>query len=102
MKSQFPYINREKELVNRINKFITTYLTKIPLDTYTLDLEITDDFIYLVEFNHFKQGMTCTCLLDWESINNHIFDGNVTVIYKNLKKEKTKVIVNIFQDKLNN
>ena len=39
-----------------------------------LDLEITNDFIYLVEFNHLKQGMTCTCLLDWDSINNYIFD----------------------------
>lgn len=98
MESQFPYIDREEELVHRVNKFIKTYLSDLPFETYTLDLEITNDFIYLVEFNHFKQGMTCTCLLDWDSINNFIFDGNITIVYKNLKKETTKVIVNIFND----
>ena len=58
MNAHFPYINRENELVHRVNNFIKTYLTNIPFNTYTLDLEITNDFIYLVEFNHFKQGMT--------------------------------------------
>jgi len=98
MDSQFPYIDRESVLVHRVNTFIKKYLSKLPFNTYTLDLEITNDFIYLVEFNHFKQGVTCTCLLDWKSINNHIFDGNVTVVYKNDKKEITKVVINILLD----